>query len=107
MGPLIISSPQNDRIKHLRHLRDNQGSEGEWFLLEGRTLIREAMACGWEIDAIYTAEDEGFAVGAARSIRVSPRILQSISTLKHAPGTVAVARKRLFEAAHVDPGPFS
>lgn len=107
MGPLIISSAQNERIKHLRHLRDCQEREGEWFFLEGRTLIREALRNGWEIDSIYAVEGEEIPAGPARSFRVSERILQSISSLKHTPGILAVARKRLLEPGELDPGPLS
>ncbi len=44
MLPKIITSLQNPRIKHLRRLRDDQTHQQEFFLLEGRSVIEEALA---------------------------------------------------------------
>jgi TrmH family RNA methyltransferase len=95
MVPEIISSPHNDRIKHLRRLRNAQGSMGEWFVLEGKNLVREAIQSGWEIESVYAASGEDLPATSARCFQLTERALQSVSTLKHAPGVLAVARKRL------------
>ncbi|MBI3941350.1 MAG: RNA methyltransferase [Acidobacteria bacterium] len=65
-------------------------------MVEGRTLIQEALASGWEIESLYSTQGNDSGIGAAPCFQVSPQVLQSISTLQQAPGLLAVARKRLF-----------
>ncbi len=90
----IISSPQNPRIKRLRRLGAGKDPDEEWFVLEGRSIIREALARGWDIEAIYHGAGKGIHTSAAASFQVSERVLHSVSALDQSPGILAVARKR-------------
>lgn len=99
----IISSPHNARIRRLRRLRDQTAGE-EWFLLEGRRLIEEAAACGWEIESLYHTEDATIAAPASSSFQVSPKLLRSVSALETSPGVLAVARKRLIPLGQISLG---
>jgi TrmH family RNA methyltransferase len=92
----IISSPQNPRIKRLRRLRSRAEREEDWFLLEGRTLIREAMARGWEIESLYYSAGNSVQSNSVPSFQLSPKLLQSVSALEQSPGILAVSRKRIF-----------
>jgi TrmH family RNA methyltransferase len=93
MSPEIISSPQNPRIKRLRRLSTGKDPDEEWFLLEGRSVIREALGRGWELEAIYHTAGKGIPTAATTSLQVSEKVMQSVSTLDQSPGILAVARK--------------
>ena len=94
MSHQIISSPQNQRIKRLRRLSAGKNPDEEWFLLEGRSVIREALGRGWELEAIYHTAGKGIVTAATASFQISEKAMQSVSTLDQSPGILAVARKR-------------
>ncbi|MBI2822325.1 MAG: RNA methyltransferase [Acidobacteria bacterium] len=99
----IISSPHNARIRRLRRLRDQSAGE-EWFLLEGRRVIEEALARGWEIESLYHTADQTIAGPALPTFQIAPKLLRTVSTLETAPGMLAVARKRLFPPEQISLG---
>jgi len=93
----IITSPHNPRIRHLRRVRSAQGKKETEFLLEGRTLVREAQAAGWDLEAIFHSPGIAVDPGPAPVFQVSDRLLQSVSDLEHSPGMLALARKKLVD----------
>ncbi|MBI4455925.1 MAG: RNA methyltransferase [Acidobacteria bacterium] len=101
MSHPIISSLQNPRIKHLRRLRTQWGQKGEWFLLEGQSLVQEARARGWEIDSVYQVVNSHIVIQEAPTFQLSERLMQAITTLKHSPGVLAVAKKRFVSANQI------
>lgn len=52
-----ISSPDNEKVKYLRSLRDPQGRQrARHFLVEGVRLLEEALDAGWRPDLILADE---------------------------------------------------
>lgn len=103
MSREIISSPHNARIRRLGRLRVNNTRE-QYFLLEGRAIIKEALQRGWPIEAIYYAPGSALPSGEITAFEVSEKVLQSVSALDRAPGILAVAKKRLVSAEQISLG---
>lgn len=97
--PLAITSAQNPRVKAVRRLHEAKGRrETGCFLLEGTTLLREAMALTWPLEAVYgTAEwrerhplIEKAVIPAL--IVVRDHVMAAMSTHATPQGVLAVAR---------------
>lgn len=52
-----ITSPANDRVKALRALeRKKERQESGLFLAEGPRLVRQGLACGWQLETLAVAQ---------------------------------------------------
>lgn len=79
MSPESISSTTNPRVKHVRALQGSRGEREEagQFVIEGPTLLREALAAGCPIDEVYLTKaflvdpDHAILLGALRATGVS------------------------------------
>ena len=55
---MVITSAQNEKVKHVVSLQDKKGRrQNGTYLAEGKKLVKEAIALGLPICALYVAED--------------------------------------------------
>lgn len=93
----MITSRHNQRLKDIRRLRR---SKGDHAFLEGPHLVGEAVAAGYELEAVLATPDwlespEG--VGLARRLpvpplEVEPQLLEELTDADSPRGILAVAR---------------
>lgn len=106
MAEPIIRSRSNPLVKRLRALKE-RGSGGDLALLEGFTLVEEALAAGVEVvEAALTPAAEDTARGRAVAERLATRgvpvrrlddgVLASLSEAETSQGLVALARRPSF-----------
>lgn len=90
MPAFDISSPQNERIKRLRRLKDRRHRDDEGvFVVEGIRLFERALRAGHEPLEVYvdgTVDNPG----PAGEIRVEPSALDTASYRKSSQGLIAV-----------------
>jgi TrmH family RNA methyltransferase len=98
-----ISSRQNPIVKRFRDLSRGD-SGGEWILLDGEHLLKEALASGARVDV--AAFIEGLAAGplstlaaqaeqaGAHVFTVTEQVLSAVSPVRQPSGVVAIARRR-------------
>jgi RNA methyltransferase, TrmH family len=97
----MITSAQNPKIKWLRNLQrsSRERREAGVFVAEGVRLLEEALAAGWQAQALYCTEElderaqrlvDGFvAVGALHEL-VTPAVLAAASDTETPQGLLAV-----------------
>ena len=107
MTDAVIRSRTNPLVKRLRALKE-RASGGDLALLEGFTLVDDALACGLEIvEAALTTRAAGTIAGrevtarlASRSVSVrvvEDAILASLSETETSQGLLALARRPRFD----------
>ena len=65
MTPLTFSNPHVQRLRRLLGRRSARTEEGA-FVVEGATLIGEAIAAGWQVEAEYVAPGVAVVSGGGR-----------------------------------------
>jgi TrmH family RNA methyltransferase len=86
---MTISSPQNEKLKLVRKLRDRKHREGEGlFASEGEDLVEAGLAAGAEPSLLLSAAGSGLASRWGGE-EVEPELLTSVSSLGS--GTRAIA----------------
>ena len=88
--------PRHPEIQRLRRLaRDRATREDEQaFLIEGPTLVAEAVRADWPLEAIYV-EDGAAVEGLPHGTSVAPGVLERVATTVTPRPVVAVARRRV------------
>ena len=110
-------SPQNPRIERVRDLRKPAARRARGrFLLEGPTLLGEALASGLAVEELYGTDAAlaehrplvaALEAAGAEAFAVPARTLSRLSDLETPPGLVAVARTPAWDLAAIlgRPGP--
>jgi TrmH family RNA methyltransferase len=99
---LVITSPQNPRIKKLLELQEKSRSRrnDNMFLIEGPREIRLAIAGGYRIESLYfcpqlistqEAKDAIHEAGNAEQIELSLQVFEKVAYRKTTGGLLAVA----------------
>ena len=97
----MITSAQNPKIKWLRQLQGSsrERREAGLFVAEGVRLLEEALAAGWQAQAIFCLEAleprlrvvvDGFAARGAALETVAPHVLAAASDTETPQGALAV-----------------
>jgi TrmH family RNA methyltransferase len=83
----------NTKVQRLRRLlgRRSARSEESAFVVEGATLIGEAMAAGWTVDAEFVAPGAG-AVSQGEVFELAEGVLERIASTEHPQPNVAIVR---------------
>lgn len=90
---MIITSPQNPRLKNVRRLQTKRGRElAGRFCAEGEDLIATAEGAGWE--AVEGYRSAGTELGNAKFEDVAPEALAAVSTLGSGTRVIGVYRQR-------------
>jgi TrmH family RNA methyltransferase len=98
MQPKRISSTQNPLAKKIRSAA--QGEEAGAFLLEGRHLLREALAVGWPLECVLVGEDHWNGWQAVlgpmedRVFLCPPALLRRLGTTPSPEGVLALGIRR-------------
>lgn len=97
----MITSPQNDTIKRIRHLQNRTKAREEEgaFVIEGIRLVEEALQHGWDPELVLFTEDldqrgwdvvNGFGGRNVPTINVSPQVMAAASDTETPQGLLAV-----------------
>lgn len=100
----MITSPQNDTIKRVRHLQKRSKARDEEgvFVIEGIRLVEEALQFGWDPDLVLFTDDldqrgwdvvNGFSGRGIPTIEVSPEAMSAASDTQTPQGLLAVLPK--------------
>ncbi len=101
-----ITSLQNPRIKNLVRLREgNHRRRQKRFLIEGKRELERAIASGWEMEAIYFAEDffrdeEDYALldrvakSGMEAVKLDEEVFRKAAYREHPDGWLASAAMR-------------
>jgi TrmH family RNA methyltransferase len=90
----MIESPQNEKLKLVRKLRERKHREREGaFLTEGEDLVEAGLAAGAEPRFVLVAADSGLA-----GEEVEPELLAGVSTLGSGTRAIAVWPQRWAES---------
>jgi TrmH family RNA methyltransferase len=94
-----ITSPQNDKLKTLRKLRQRRRERDRLgqFVAEGEDLLAAADAAGWTAVERFAVSDSGLP-----GIEVDPVALQSVTELASGTRTLAIYSER-WQAAPIGP----
>lgn len=97
----MISSPNNEKLKLVRKLRDRKHREREQaFLTEGEDLLEAGLATGTEPRFVLVAAGSGLA-----GEEVAPELLAEASSLGSGTRAIAVWPQRWVESGRLDSGP--
>ena len=103
-----IRSASNPLVKRIRAVA--AGRESGFVLLEGDRLLDEAMRQEWEVETVLVSERRGgraaeLAARGATVRTIEESLLERLSELVSAPGTIAIAREpeaRTLESFSID-----
>src|SRR5262249_57564527 len=87
-----LQSPHNELIRRLRRL-GRRREPGE-VLLEGPLVIREAVACGLELEVLAVRDGVRFSAPADRVVTLTERAFSSVSQTMTPQGVLAIGRRR-------------
>jgi len=109
-----IESAQNPRIKELRKRQSSKSFARDFLLIEGRKLLREALASGIDVREVFVTSDAWeqekrwlgpLENGAVAVTLIGQAALERLSTLETPPGILAIAA-RPAAPAHAAPRRF-
>jgi RNA methyltransferase, TrmH family len=87
----LVQSPDNELVRRLRRLgRKREAGE---VLLEGPRVVREALACGVELEVLALRDGVRFAAAADRVVTLGERAFSSVTQTVSPQGVLAIARK--------------
>lgn len=99
---MYLSSRSNPKIKYIRSLHQKkQRDQQKQFLIEGRTLVLEALAAGWPLFQLVIREDQRCppVPPDLEVLRVPEAVMTAITTLASAPEYLAVAFQQALKPA--------
>lgn len=88
--PLAFNNPKVQRLRRLLGRRSARTDEGA-FVVEGATVIGEAAAAGWEIEAEFVAPDARPVTGAT-SFELATGVLERVASTERPQPHLAVVR---------------
>ena len=92
MEPLGFTNPQIQRLRRLLGRRSARWDEGA-FVVEGPTLVAEAVRAGWEIEAQFVGPDAA-PVDGPPVRRLAAGVAERVSSTKTPQAVLAVVRMR-------------
>jgi TrmH family RNA methyltransferase len=88
-----FKDPNVQRLRRLLGRRSARWDEGA-FVVEGRLLVEEAVAAGWEIEAQFVAPDGEPVDGAGRIFDLAPHVMERVASTESPQPVMAVVRMR-------------
>jgi RNA methyltransferase, TrmH family len=76
------------------------------FVVEGATLLAEAEAAGWTIEAAFVAPGATVEISGAPVHQLAPGVLERVATTEHPQPVMAVVRRRRWDLADLARGTF-
>jgi TrmH family RNA methyltransferase len=92
MEPLGFSNPQIQRLRRLLGRRSARWDEGA-FVVEGATLVEEAVRAGWEVEVQFVAPG-ATGVPGLPTRALAPGVLERVATTESPQPVLAVVRMR-------------
>ena len=91
----IITSPQNQRIKHVVALQQKSSLRREegLFVVEGQREIEHCMASGYEVVEVFTVDSLQF-TGDSPVTRVSPQVYEKMAYRGSTEGMIAIVKAK-------------
>jgi TrmH family RNA methyltransferase len=91
----IITSPQNQRIKHVVALQQKSSLRREegLFVVEGQREIEHCMASGYEVVEVFTVDGLQFTVDSPVT-RVSPQVYEKMAYRGSTEGMIAIVKAK-------------
>ena len=91
----IITSPQNQRIKHVVALQQKSSLRREegLFVVEGQREIEHCMASGYEVVEVFTVDGLRF-TGDSPVTRVSPQVYEKMAYRGSTEGMIAIVKAK-------------
>jgi TrmH family RNA methyltransferase len=91
----IITSPQNQRIKHVVALQQKSSLRREegLFVVEGQREIEHCMASGYEVVEVFTVDSLRFTVDSPVT-RVSPQVYEKMAYRGSTEGMIAIVKAK-------------
>ena len=91
----IITSPQNQRIKHVVALQQKSSLRREegLFVVEGQREIEHCMASGYEVVEVFTVDGLRFTVDSPVT-RVSPQVYEKMAYRGSTEGMIAIVKAK-------------
>jgi TrmH family RNA methyltransferase len=80
-------------LRRLLGRRSSRQEEGV-YVVEGATLVADALAAGADVEAIYTAPEVGYDGGSVPVHVLGPGVIERVATTKNAQAVLAVVRLR-------------
>ncbi len=90
MEPLGFSNPQIQRLRRLLGRRSARWGEGA-FVVEGATLVAEAVRAGWEVEAQFVATGAQ-AVPGIRTYELAAGVLERVASTESPQPVLAIVR---------------
>jgi RNA methyltransferase, TrmH family len=89
---MFIQSRSNPKIKHIRQLTQRKyRQKSAQFVIEGATLIQEALQQGWQVESLYLLEGYAFPQKIdAPTYVLSAELMDYVSQMSSAPEALAV-----------------
>lgn len=95
---LVLSNPAVQRVRRLIGRRTSRLDEG-LFVVEGRTLVREAVDAGWTVIEQFVAPDTDPVEGAGTVRRVAAGVIERVADTESPQPVLAVVERRFAESA--------
>ena len=91
----IITSPQNQRIKHVVALQQKSSLRREegLFVVEGQREIEHCMASGYEVVEVFTVDGLQFTIDSPVT-RVSPQVYEKMAYRGSTEGMIAIVKAK-------------
>ena len=93
MEPLGFTNPQIQRLRRLLGRRSARWDEGA-FVVEGATLVGEALRAGWDVEAQYVAPG-GVPVAGVPVRDLAPGVMERVASTESPQPLLAVVRMRM------------
>ena len=110
MAPLLISSPQNPRIKRLVLLqqRSQQRRSEQRIVVEGARELQHCINAGFKVESVFYCptlfDIEKLQVTDFEPVEVTPQVYEKIAYRGSTEGVIAIVEPRFLSLSHIDLG---
>lgn len=110
MAPLLISSPQNPRIKRLMSLqqRSQQRRSEHRIVVEGARELQHCINAGFTVETVFYCptlfDIEKLQIADFETVEVTPQVYDKIAYRGSTEGVIAIVEPRLISLSDIDLG---
>lgn len=110
MAPLLISSPQNPRIKRLMSLqqRSQQRRSEHRIVVEGARELQHCINAGFTVETVFYCptlfDIEKLQIADFETVEVTPQVYEKIAYRSSTEGVIAIVEPRFMSLSDIDLG---
>ena len=92
---LALSNKRVQRLRRLVNRRDERREQGV-FVVEGHTLLSEAVRAGWEIETQFVGPDGRAVQSDGEIVHVAPGVLEKVASTENPQPVIGIVKQRRF-----------